>query len=77
MNFEILDVPHDAKKSMVCAEENCTRSFSEKYSGNENSNRIKIYQTTMNVSNTVNAAKHRRNNGLPVNNGGCQDFLNI
>jgi len=77
MIFEILDVPHDAKRSMVCSENNCTRSFSEKYSGNETNNKIKIYQTAMNVSNTVSAAKYRRENGLPVDNGGCQDFLNV
>jgi len=77
MNFEILDVPHDAKRSMVCAEENCTRSFSCVGAGKKSKEFMKIYQTTMNVSNTVNAAKYRREQGLPVNNGGCQDFLNV
>jgi len=77
MNFEILDVRHEPKKSMVCSEKNCTRSFSNIDTGTRKNHRIKIYQTAMNVSNTVNAAKYRREQGLQVDNGGCQDFLNM
>lgn len=76
MTFEILDVSHEAKRSIVCSEKNCTRSFSQMVSGDVKKHKIKIFQTVINVSNTVNAAKYRRENGLPVDNGGFQEGIN-
>jgi len=73
MSFPILDVPQNNLISTVCAEENCTRSFSDR--SRAEGFEAKVYQTRMNVSNTVCAAKYRREHGLKVDNGGCQDFV--
>ena len=72
MTFEFKKVPHDAKRSTVCAEENCTRSFSIVEAGGNN-RFVKIFQTRLNVSNTLSAALYRHEYNLPVNNGGCQE----
>jgi len=71
MSFDFKKVPHNNSISTVCAEENCTRSFSDRSRAEEFE--AKVYQTPMNVSNTISAAVYRHKHELPVDNGGCQE----
>ena len=69
ISFEFKDIPHNAKQSYVCDIENCTRSYSEK----DSQQLTPMFQTGMNVSNTILAAICRRDSGFKVDNGGCQE----